>query len=73
MVITVEKRSKNDFNGVKVFSATMARTRDSLSERVTKWTRDHPECELVNTIVTQSSDDAFHCLTFSIFYWEPLD
>lgn len=60
------------FNGVKVFSATMAPDRDHLGEKITAWLRDHQNCEIVDTIVTQSSDEAFHCLAITIFYWETL-
>ena len=60
------------FNGVKIFSATMAQDRDRLGERITEWIRAHPEYKIVETVVTQSSDEAFHCLAFSIFYWEEL-
>jgi hypothetical protein len=61
-----------EFNGVKVFSATMAPERDTLGEKITVWLREHPNCEVVDTIVTQSSDEAFHCLAITIFYWEKL-
>ena len=54
--------------GLKVFSATKARDRDVLGERVTAWIREHPECELFDKIVTQSSDAEFHCLTITLFY-----
>jgi hypothetical protein len=60
------------FNGVKVFSATMAQERANLGERITEWLRARPEVEVGDTIVTQSSDAAFHCLAFTIFYWEDL-
>jgi len=60
------------FNGVKVFSATMAPDRDNLGDKITSWLRDHPNCEVVDTIVTQSSDEAFHCLAITIFFWEKL-
>lgn len=58
------------FNGVKVFSATMAPDRDHLGTRVTEWLKKNPRCEVVDTIVTQSSDQAFHCLAITVFYWE---
>ncbi len=58
------------FNGVKVFSATMAQERDQLGEKVTAWMRANPQCPLVETVVTQSSDEAFHCLTITVFYLE---
>ena len=56
------------FNGVKVFSATMAQERENLGEKVTAWIREHQQCQVVDTIVTQSSDEAFHCLAITIFY-----
>jgi folate-dependent tRNA-U54 methylase TrmFO/GidA len=59
-----------DFTGVKVFSTTLARDRDQLSDRITNWLRDHPELEMVDQVVTQSSDKEFHCLTFTFFYRE---
>jgi len=60
------------FNGIKVFSATKAVDRDRLGEVVTDWLRAHPTHELVNTVVTQSSDSEFHCLAITIFYNEKL-
>jgi len=69
---TEEVQSKNRFNGVKIFSATMAQERDRLGERITDWLREHPSFEVVDTVVTQSSDEAFHCLVISIFYNEPM-
>jgi hypothetical protein len=54
--------------GVKVFSATKARDREVLGERVTEWMREHPELEVFDRIVTQSSDAAFHCVAITLFY-----
>jgi hypothetical protein len=68
---TEEIEKKNRFNGVKIFSATMAQERDRLGERITEWLREHPSHEVVDTVVTQSSDEAFHCLVITIFYNEP--
>lgn len=56
------------FNGVKVFSATKARERESLGERLTDWLDQHPQFKVVDTVVTQSSDQEFHCLTITVFY-----
>ena len=56
------------FNGVKVFSATKAKERELLGELITDWIRSHPEHEIVDKIVTQSSDSEFHCLTITLFY-----
>jgi hypothetical protein len=59
------------FNCVKVFSATMAQERDQLGEKITQWLAQHPNVEIVDKIVTQSSDEAFHCLAITLFYNEP--
>ena len=58
-----------DFTGVKVFSATKAREREELGETVTRWLRSN-DVEVVDRVVTQSSDDEFHCLTIVLFYRE---
>jgi hypothetical protein len=54
--------------GVKVFSATKAREREFLGETITDWIRQNPNLEIVEKIVTQSSDSEFHCLAITIFY-----
>ena len=56
------------YTGVKVFSATKAKERESLGESITQWLRANQNIELVNTVVTQSSDREFHCLTITVFY-----
>ena len=56
------------YNGVKVFSATKAKEREGLGEQVTAWLRENKELEIVDKIVTQSSDSEFHCLTIPLFY-----
>lgn len=61
---------KNKFNGVKVFSATMAQERDQLGEKITNWLNDRPHLKVIDKIVTQSSDEAFHCLAITLFYWD---
>jgi hypothetical protein len=58
------------FNGAKVFSATMAQDRESLGTKVTEWIHNNPRRQIVDTIVTLSSDSAFHCLAITVFYWE---
>ena len=63
--------NNRQFNGVKVFSATMAQERDQLGEKITQWLAAHPGIEIVDKIVTQSSDEAFHCLAITLFYNEP--
>ena len=56
------------YNGVKVFSATKAKEREGLGEQVTAWLRANKDIEVVDKIVTQSSDSEFHCLTITLFY-----
>lgn len=58
------------FTGVKVFSATKAREREELGETVTRWIRSNADMEIVDRVVTQSSDDEFHCLTIVLFFRE---
>ena len=57
-----------DVTGVKVFSATKAKERELLGELITDWIRSNPNCEIVDKIVTQSSDSEYHCLTITVFY-----
>ena len=54
--------------GLKVFSATKARDRELLGETITTWIRAHPSFDIIDKIVTQSSDAEFHCLAITIFY-----
>lgn len=56
------------FTGVKVFSTTLARDREQMGENITKWIKDNPNAEIVDKVVTQSSDKEFHCLTITLFY-----
>jgi hypothetical protein len=56
------------FTGVKVFSTTLARDREMMGETITRWIRDNPQAEIVDKVVTQSSDKEFHCLTVTLFY-----
>jgi len=56
------------FTGVKVFSATKAKEREEMGETITRWLRANPELEIVDKVVSQSSDNEFHCLSFVFFY-----
>ena len=59
------------FNGVKVFSATMVADRDQLGEKVTGLdAANNPQLKVTDIVVTQSSDEAFHCIAITVFYWE---
>jgi hypothetical protein len=59
------------FEGVKVFSATKGRDRDMLGESVTDWMRANADLEIVDKVVTQSSDCEYHCITITLFYVFP--
>ena len=71
----MEKKShESAFNGVKVFAATMMEPRQMLGEKVTQWIeearRTKPGFELVDIVVSQSSDEAFHCISMVLFFQE---
>ena len=55
--------------GLKVFSATKARDRESLGDVVTEWLRTHPDHQAFYAMVSQSSDAEYHCLTITVLYW----
>jgi len=63
-----ERDRAMQFTGVKVFSATKAKERDELGETITRWLRSNVDLEVVDRVVSQSSDDEFHCLSIVIFY-----
>ena len=58
----------NQYTGAKVFSATKALEREGLGGKITRWIADNPDLDIVDTVVRQSSDEQFHCLTIIIFY-----
>ena len=65
-----EQGSGVHFTGVKVFSATKAKEREELGDSITRWLRANADLEVVDRVVTQSSDNEFHCLTIVLFYRE---
>jgi hypothetical protein len=65
------QRAREAFNGVKVFSATMQKDRESLGEKVGEWIARHPNHRIVDIVQTQSSDECFHCIVLTVFYYEP--
>lgn len=59
------------FDAVKIFSATTGSERERIGERITAWLRAQPRpIVLVDRAVLQSSDHRFHCLTIVLFYRE---
>jgi hypothetical protein len=63
-----ENKPRRMFDGVRTFTATMARDREMLGEKVTDWIRGNPDNEIVDAVVTQSSDEEFHCLAITVFF-----
>jgi len=61
----------NNFSAVKIFSATKASDRAVLGESISAWLAQNPSIEIVDKIVTQSSDSEFHCLSITLFYKQP--
>ena len=68
-VVTWRLMSTERLLGLKVFSATKARDRESLGDVVTAWLQAHPGYEAFHAMVSQSSDAEFHCLTITVLYW----
>lgn len=50
----------------RVFSATKAREREVLGEKVTRWLREN-KLEGIHHEVNQSSDNEFHCLSICVW------
>jgi len=59
-----------NFTGMKIFSTTLARDREQMGDTITRWLHENQQVEIVDKIVTQSSDKEFHCLTITLFYRE---
>ena len=58
-------------NTVKVFSATKARDRGILGERVTEWLSARPGIRVLDVVVAQSSDREFHCISIVLLCAAP--
>lgn len=50
---------------VKVFSATMVADREVLGEKVSRWMQEN-RVDVAQWTLTQSSDEAFHCVAFTL-------
>jgi hypothetical protein len=59
---------RSEYRAVKVFTATKAAERERLGDQVTEWLGANPGISIVDTVVQQSSDQQFHCLTIVVFY-----
>lgn len=51
----------------------MVMDREKLGDKITNWIQKNKHCEVRDIIVTQSSDEAFHCIAITLFFWEDLD
>ena len=71
-----KKQHESAFNGMQVFCATMFHQRQTLGETVTAWLKDararRPGFQLVDIVIRQSSDKAFHCITIVVVFNEDL-
>jgi len=67
---SITLRKDVNFNGVKVFSATMVADREQLGEKVTDWIAKNPAKKVTDIVITQSSDEAFHCIAITVFFFE---
>ena len=56
------------YDGVKVFSATKAADRQALGDKLTSWLNSKRDVSILDTVVRQSSDQQFHCLSILVFY-----
>jgi hypothetical protein len=57
----------NGYTVVKVISASKWEARERLGETVTAWLSAHPELEVIETLILQSSDTQYHCLSCILF------
>ena len=48
----------------------MVADRDQLGEKVSDWMARNSQFKVTDIVVTQSSDEAFHCIAITVFYWE---
>jgi hypothetical protein len=60
-------RTAGMINLVKVFSATKAKERQFIGERVTDWIAANPTVHILKTVVALSSDRTFHCFSIVLF------
>ena len=60
------------FDGVQMFNATLAKERARLGETISAWMAKNRHLKVVDWWITQSSDNAFHCVTMTLFYVRPV-
>ena len=45
---------------------------DQLGEKVSAWMNNNQHLKVTDIVVTQSSDEAFHCIAITVFYHQDL-
>ena len=60
----------SSYSVVKTFVATRRDDREALGETITAWLAEHPQLEVVDRVVLQSSDAIVHCLSVVVFLRE---
>jgi len=65
--MTKADRRPNAFTAVKVFTATLAKDRDDLGDKISAWLAANP-IRIVDRVVVQSSAADFHCVSILLFY-----
>ena len=58
------------YSVVHVVSASRAEEREKLGERLTDWLAEHPQLEVVEFVVLQTSDASRHCHSIFAFLKE---
>jgi hypothetical protein len=48
----------------------MVADRDQLGEKVTDWMAKNQQKKVTDIVITQSSDEAFHCIAITVFFFE---
>jgi hypothetical protein len=56
------------FTHVRVFTSSTFSDREEMPKRITGWLALHPDVEVLEKVVRQSSTMEFHCLTVVLFY-----
>lgn len=55
------------FEQVQVFSETKYRERNRMGSAVTQFLIENSDLEVVDKVVSQSSDSEYHCLSITLF------
>ena len=45
----------------------------TLNVKVSAWMATNSHLKVTDIVVTQSSDEAFHCIAITVFYWEDVE